>query len=145
MSEARRARPDDAERISELSRQLGYPATSAEVAERLAPLLAAADHGVFVAEEGGEVVGWIHVSLSRTVESAPKAEVRGLVVDERSRRRGLGPLLLSAADGWARERGSRRLRVPCNVTRTDAHRFYRREGFREAKVQTIFERDVSRT
>jgi GNAT superfamily N-acetyltransferase len=145
MTNVRSARLPDAGRIAELSKELGYPASTPEIAARLEALLGSADHCVLVAEEGGEVVAWLHATVARTIESAPKAEVRGLVVDARFRRRGVGPLLLAAAEAWARGKGAARLRVPCNVTRADAHRFYRREGFREAKVQTIFERDVTET
>ena len=55
---------------------------------------------------------------------------------------GIGPLLLARAETWAREKGLRKLRVPCNVTRTRAHAFYLREGFTENKVQRIFEREI---
>jgi len=143
MATLRAARPGDAARLADLSRQLGYGAGEADVARRLGLLLGHADHAVLVAEEDGEVVGWIQVSLSLLVESPLSAEVRGLVVDERFRRRGVGPLLLRAADDWARARGCARLRVPCNIVRADAHRFYEREGFREVKRQRIFERAIS--
>ena len=140
MAATRNATLKDAARLAELSNQLGYPSTDAEVASRLAGLLDHPDHAVFVAEDGEHVVAWIQVSLSRLVESPLSAEVGGLVVDEDHRGRGVGPLLLAVADAWARERGAVRLRVPCNVVRADAHRFYEREGFREVKKQRIFER-----
>ena len=140
MPTIRLARREDAARLAELSRQLGYSVTDEDVAARLDVLLDHPDHAVLVAEEAGEVAGWIQVSLTVLVESPRTAIVGGLVVDESSRRRGLGPLLLREADAWARSRRCARLRVPCNVTRADAHRFYEREGFREVKKQRIFER-----
>jgi len=142
MPSLRNAFASDAARLAELSRQLGYPSTEAEIASRLAGLLTNDDHAVFVVEEDGEVAAWIQVSLSRLVESPLSAEVGGLVVDESHRRRGFGPLLLGAGDAWAKERGASRMRVPCNVVRADAHRFYEREGFREVKRQRIFERAI---
>jgi len=104
MPSLRNAFASDAARLAELSRQLGYPSTEAEIASRLAGLLTNDDHAVFVVEEDGEVAAWIQVSLSRLVESPLSAEVGGLVVDERHRRRGFGPLLLGAGDAWAKER-----------------------------------------
>jgi GNAT superfamily N-acetyltransferase len=142
MAIVRRARREDAPRLADLSRQLGYAVKDEDVAARLEVLLDHPDHAVFVTEETGGIVGWIQVSLSILVESPPTAVVGGLVVDERHRRRGIGPLLLREADAWAREKGATRLRVPCNVTRADAHRFYEREGFREVKKQKIFERTI---
>jgi GNAT superfamily N-acetyltransferase len=143
MPDVRSARREDAARLSELSRQLGYPSSEAEVEARLNEILGRPDHAIFVAEDAAEVVGWIQVSLSRLVESPFQARVGGLVVDERRRSRGIGPLLLRHADAWALERGCGALRVPCNVARKDAHHFYEREGFREVKVQRVFERAIS--
>jgi len=105
-------------------------------ARRLAGL--GADDGVFVAsDEALGVVGWIHVSLLRHLESDPYAEIVGLVVREGARGAGVGAGLVDAARAWARERGLTRLDVRSNVVREDAHRFYVREGFREVKRQAV--------
>jgi GNAT superfamily N-acetyltransferase len=134
------ARAEDAPELTRLCAELGYPNEEPDVARRLGELLAHPDHEVFVAEEGSRVVGWIQISLTRLLESPLSSEVGGLVVASDARRRGMGPLLLAAADAWSRARGCRAVRVPCNVVRADAHRFYEREGFREVKKQRIFER-----
>jgi GNAT superfamily N-acetyltransferase len=138
----RAARPEDADVLTELCGQLGYPGERPDVEARLLGLLAHPDRAVFVVEVDGRPAGWIQVSLSRLLECPLSAEVGGLVVEARHRSRGLGPMLLAAGDAWARERGCHRMRVPCNVVRADAHRFYEREGFREVKRQRIFERPV---
>jgi hypothetical protein len=36
--------------------------------------------------------------------------------------------MLDAAKGWARERGATHLELDSALARTDAHRFYEREG-----------------
>ena len=133
---------EDVAALTELSGQLGYPADASDVGRRLEELRRDADSAVFVADAGGRVVGWIQVSISRLLESEPRAEVRGLVVDEAHRSSGVGARLLSRADEWARERSLAKVRVPCNVTRARAHAFYLREGFIEVKEQRIFERVV---
>ena len=46
----RRAKSSDAARIAELSGQLGYPATAAEIAQRLRTIKPASQHAVLVAE-----------------------------------------------------------------------------------------------
>ena len=59
---------------------------------------------MFVAElETGEIAGWIAVFVYRTVEADARAEVSGLVVDERFRSQRVGEHLLARAEEWARE------------------------------------------
>ena len=134
----RQAIASDAAALAALSTQLGYPAQPEEAAERLSAL--GPGDAVLVAEDGGAVLGWIHVCGIRFFQSAPVAEIGGLVVDEAARGRGVGRLLLEAAVRWAAEQGYGKLRVRSNVIREDAHRFYEREGFRRVKTQAVFDR-----
>jgi GNAT superfamily N-acetyltransferase len=136
----REATASDAAALAALSTQLGYPTQPGEAAERLSALGSAGT--VLVAEENGAVLGWIHVCWVQFFQSPPFAEVGGLVVDEASRGRGAGKLLLEAGARWAAERGCRKLRVRSNVVREDAHRFYEREGFRRIKTQAVFDREL---
>lgn len=133
----RAATATDAAALAELCTQLGYPAQPGEAAERLAALGPA--NSVLVAEEDGAVLGWIHVCGVRFFQSPPFAEIGGLVVDEASRGRGVGKLLVQAAIRWAAEQGYGKLRVRSNVVREDAHRFYEREGFQRVKTQAVFD------
>ena len=94
----RRARPGDAARLAELSGQLGYPASRAEIAQRMKQVRPAALHAIFVAESQSGVSGWLHVSVTPLLEVALRAEVNGLVVDETMRRLGAGAKLLAAAE-----------------------------------------------
>ena len=134
----REATASDAAALAALCTQLGYPAQPGEAVERLAAL--GPGGAVLVAEENGAVLGWIHVCGVRFFQSPPFAEVGGLVVDEASRGRGAGKLLLEAGARWAAEHGYGKLRVRSNVVREDAHRFYEREGFQRVKTQAVFDR-----
>lgn len=135
----REATASDAAALAALSTQLGYPTQPGEASERLSAL---GPGTVLVAEENGAVLGWIHVCGVQFFQSPPFAEVGGLVVDEASRGRGAGKLLLEAGARWAAERGYRKLRVRSNVVREDAHRFYEREGFLRMKTQAVFDRKL---
>jgi GNAT superfamily N-acetyltransferase len=137
----REATLSDAAVLADLSTQLGYPAIPEQTAERLTTLASRPGNGVLVAEnDGGTVVGWLHVSVMFFLESPPFAEVAGLIVDEAHRGQGAGKLLLDAAARWAADHGYDKLRVRSNVIREDAHRFYEREGFRRVKTQVVLDR-----
>lgn len=143
--EIRRAFPGDAGAIAELSRQLGYPATREEIAARVEALAASSLDAVFVAARGaGErVIGWLHVFGRTMIESAPYAEIGGLVVDESERGRGVGRALVAQAESWASEHGYKTIRVRSNVVREDAHRFYAARSYRMTKQQGVFVKDLS--
>lgn len=54
--------------------------------------------------------------------------VEDLAVDPGRRSQGVGKGLMDAARDWARERGASHLELDSALARTDAHRFYEREG-----------------
>jgi GNAT superfamily N-acetyltransferase len=141
----RGATVSDAAALARLATQLGYPTTDAEARRRAAAILDRLEHRVLVAEIGGEVVGWIHVAPSVTLESDPSAEVAGLVVDEMSRGSGIGARLIAEAEAWAASQGYRLMRVRSNVKRNRARRFYERAGFAVTKRQRNFEKRLEGT
>lgn len=135
----RRARLTDAQPIADLSGQLGYPATRAQVHERLRRLVPASKHAVFVAESpDAHVIGWIHVSVTHLLESETRAEVNGLIVADEQRSLGAGAKLLATAEQWARKHGCENVNVRSNVIRERAHIFYLREGYEHYKTQKAF-------
>lgn len=136
----RDARVSDAASLARLATQLGYPTTEEEAGSRAAAVLGRPDHRVLVAEERGEVLGWIHVAPSVTLESDPSAEIAGLVIDEGCRGRGIGARLLAEAQAWAAGEGYGLIRVRSNVKRDRARRFYERAGFTVTKRQRNFEK-----
>jgi GNAT superfamily N-acetyltransferase len=127
----RPARPDDVPRIREVERAagalfagVGLPEIAADPptpADRLLSLLAA-DRLLVAALS--DVVGYVQLEI---VDG--RAHVAELGVHPSVGRRGIGTLLLAAADGWADARGLREVslttfrEVPFNAP------FYRRRGF----------------
>ena len=139
----RLARIEDASPIAQLSAQLGYPVASEDVEQRITQLNQTADSVVYVAEvHDGHVVGWIHAFVCRTIESDSRAEIGGLVVDERHRRSGAGRLLMQHAEKWARERGCKAVNLRTNVVRKDAHNFYQSLGYNLVKTQHAFRKNL---
>ena len=139
----RRVRSTDAAQIAELAGQLGYPTTEKQMRARLKDALKDKDGECFVAEsrEGG-LIGWIHVSTTPLLEMERRAEVNGLVVDERARSRGAGALLLAAAEKWARGKRCKSMSVRSNVLRERAHGFYLRNGYEHYKTQKAFRKGL---
>lgn len=140
--EIREAQPQDFPRIAELAGQLGYPSSPQEIAERLDGMKRSNEHAVFVAQLGGEVAGWLGIYVCRMVEADARAEISGLVVDEKFRSQGVGPLLLARAEDWARERGCCAIGLRSNVIRDRAHSFYERHGYKHTKTQKSFRKDL---
>jgi GNAT superfamily N-acetyltransferase len=135
----RRAKSADAPRLAELSGQLGYPATAAQMRQRLRGIKPASQHAVFVAQSRTDgVIGWVHVSRQPLLEVEIRAEVNGLVVAEGQRSLGAGARLLTAAEDWARKHGCKGMSVRSNVIRERAHQFYERNGYEHYKTQKSF-------
>jgi len=136
----RRARLSDAPSVADLSGQLGYPTPEKEMADRLAHLLRHPRFGaVLIAESSeGEVVGWLHVSVTPLLEVPLRAEVNGLIVVEGRRGSGSGARLLAAAEAWAKSKGCTTISVRSNVVRDRAHTFYLRNGYEHYKTQKAF-------
>jgi len=139
----RRAKSADAPQIALLTGQLGYPATTAQIRERLRGIQAVSQNAVFVAEAANYgVIGWLHVSKEPLLESEMRAEVNGLVVAEGQRSLGAGAQLLAAAEDWARKHGCKSMSVRSNVIRERAHQFYERHGYEHYKTQKSFRKPL---
>lgn len=139
----REARISDAPNLVPLAKQLGYDSTSEEVAARLPGIFADSEHTIFVAEQkGGELAGYVDVFLFRTSAAAVRAEIAGMVVEEKSRFRNIGRMLMARAEDWAREKGCSECGLRSNVIREGAHRFYENLGYRVIKTQKSFRKKL---
>jgi len=139
----RTAIAEDASDIRALSAQLGYPDPSSRTVGRLELILREKNHAVLVACLADEsVVGWIHVFVAYRLESDAFAELGGFVVGENQRGRGIGRLLLLAAEHWVLERGLAKLRIRSRLERAEAHEFFKRLGFKVSKEQHVFDKKL---
>jgi GNAT superfamily N-acetyltransferase len=134
--EVRAAREDEAKAIVPLYDWLFAPPGSkpdtwderrAEVALRQA--IGSHDSVVLVAEDGDELIGFItgYQDL-HSVRFGYRAWVEDFAVAPERRSEGVGKALLDAAKAWGQERGATHLELDSALARTDAHRFYEREG-----------------
>ena len=139
----RRATAADAEALAGLSSQLGYPATPEAIVARLAVSAGQSHRSVFVAcLPGGAVAGYIDLGVIQHLQSDAHVDIQGLVIDSAARNRGIGVRLLEQAEAWAKTHNVATIRVRSNVIRTDAHRFYEREGYIREKTSAVFRKSV---
>lgn len=133
----RRAEPGDAAAIVPLYEWLFAPPGSRpsgwdpELAlERLGGAIASDRSAVFVAaSRDGDLLGLCTAYLDLlSVRYGSRCWVEDLVVDPERRSGGVGAALLAAAREWAAARGASHLELDSGEARTDAHRFYDREG-----------------
>jgi GNAT superfamily N-acetyltransferase len=132
----------DYPRFAELAAQLGYPIDAAFVTAQLKKEALAGDSATFVYEEKGEVVGWVGCRIQERAYRRPYGECSGLVIDGAHRGRGYGAELLAVAEEWFREKKMPEILIRSNTKRTDAHRFYDREGYQTSKTQTVFTKEL---
>jgi GNAT superfamily N-acetyltransferase len=135
--EVRAAHADEAEAIVPLYEWLFAPPGSVpsswderRAAVALRQAIESHDAAVLIAEDHtGAMIGFItgYQDL-HSVRFGYRAWVEDLAVDPERRSQGVGKALLDAAKAWARERGATHLELDSALARTDAHRFYEREG-----------------
>ena len=131
--------PEDAAAVAVLSGQLGYTISEEQTLKNIKAIIENENCEAFVALYEDNVIGWTSISYNIQLESPPSAELRGLVIDERYRKKGIGKMLIEKAKEWGREKGLSLLRLRCNVKRIETHLFYSYLGFVETKQQKVFE------
>ena len=141
--EIRAAEDRDISTLARLAGELGYPSTPEQVRKRFADIQAAPHQATFVAVgKADAVIGWIHLSEARSLESEPRAEITGLVVDSNFRGGGAGRLLVKRGEDWARGRGLAVIGVRSNIIRERTHLFYERLGYAITKTQKVFRKRI---
>lgn len=138
----REARREDAPRIAALI-LLGaadQPLSSEDAAreagdpvylEAFDAVAASPDSTLLVAEQAGEVVGTLQVTLipGLAARGRRRAKFESVHVAPERRGLGIGAAMIAFALDFARSNGAGLVELSSNKSRTDAHRFYRNLGF----------------
>jgi ribosomal protein S18 acetylase RimI-like enzyme len=112
--------------------------TEAGYAAYLGHLLDSSEDCIFVAEQDGQVVGYVWAELepmSWKELRGPAGFVQDLIVAESARRRGIATELLRAALDWLREHGAPRVILWTAAPNDGARALFRRAGFRETMIE----------
>jgi len=127
----------DAAHLSELLTQLGYPASAADVAARLARVTQHSRLVVVVDREDVPAGLIVLARIDALEHDLPLCMIVALVVRDSDRRRGAGGELLAEAERWAVEQGCGRVVLGTAHRRIDAIGFYRSHGYLETGIRFV--------
>ena len=131
----RPAAEDDAERLAALLTDEGYPAGPSDLERRIRSF-AGQDTRVLVAEQAGEVLGFIAFVLVPRFETEDRfIRIVTVIIDPGARERGIAKALLADVERLGREEGVAFLEVTAGHHRPDARHLFESVGF-DATVTT---------
>ena len=134
----RNADSGDINSIVLLLEQLGYPDTGKFMEAKLQRMISHADEELVVYEENSEVLAVMSIHfIPQLALEGDFARISYFSVDSGARNKGIGNLLEEYCSRIATARNCDRIEVHCNERRTDAHRFYYRQGYKEAPKYLI--------
>ena len=137
--------PDDAEALARINRErMNYDYSEADTRAKLEKLLAGSSDRIFVAEDGGTVIGSVHAAVYDVIYAPTMVNIMGIAVDGSYQRRGVGRRLLEAAELWATDIGAAGIRLVSGSERTQAHTFYEICGYRCNKTQLHFTKPLDK-
>lgn len=94
----------------------------------------------------GLPVGFVEVSIRLTAEGCRPGRIgyiEGWYVEPEWRGRGLGALLIQAAEAWALERGCQQMASDAETGNTVGREAHRRLGYREVSRLAHFRKDLT--
>jgi ribosomal protein S18 acetylase RimI-like enzyme len=102
--------------------------------EYLLGVLADPDHGLFVAEAGGQIAGYVHVIIRETpaipiVVPRRLGVVDNLCIREGMRRAGIGQALMRRGQQWAHAQGASEMELTVYEFNEPAIAFYQNLGY----------------
>jgi predicted N-acetyltransferase YhbS len=121
-----------------LNQELGYSYPIEKVKERIIYITKGTKDIILVAEKDNEVIGYIHGSSYELLYSDSLINILGFVVKEKFRNSGVGNMLISNLEYWAKENGYSGIRLVSGSDRLNAHRFYQKHGYVNRKDQKNF-------
>lgn len=120
----------DSVSIARLVSGLGYPTSPAQMHKRLESILSNDDYATAVACDGEQVVGFIGWRVGPFYEGDGRyGQIMALAVSGDHQRKGIGRMLLHAAESEVMGHEVSVLVVTSGNQRSDAHEFYERNGF----------------
>ena len=126
----RNATPEDHDAIKYLLDQLDYPGTEGFLHYKMIQLISHPSSALLVYESDGRVVAFLSLNfITQLALEGDIARISYFAVDQSARGEGIGRQMEAYCEQMARSRQCDRIEVHCHQRRTDAHRFYERQGY----------------
>jgi GNAT superfamily N-acetyltransferase len=131
----RDAKPSDAGRLAELINELGHEIDEKHVRKNLAALKKTGEVPL-VATLDKRIVGMCGVGRRVVIaRPSPLGRITSLIVTQEAQGRGIGRMLVEAAEAWMRKQGCQLVEVTSNDRRAEAHAFYRHMGYERTSIR----------
>jgi GNAT superfamily N-acetyltransferase len=94
------------------------------------------NHELIVAELDGQIIGTLHLIFlpSLSYQGGLRVQVEAVRVDKKFQNQKIGSQMMEHAIQRAKTRGAHLMQLTTHQTRTDAHRFYERLGFKASHL-----------
>lgn len=113
-----------------LENDLGYSCELDKLNSRIEEMMKRGNYQIFVACDGGKVVGYIGCVNYLAFELENEGmKIIALAVSKDYRRKGIGTALLKTAEQWAKENNIEVILLNSGLPRGDAHAFYESQGY----------------
>ena len=140
----RPAQLEDAAALCRLNREaMGYDYPPDATRQNLQHLLGDGSCRIFVAQQEGQVIGYVHARDYNTLYFEPMKDILGLAVHPQYRRCGVGRALLEAVEEWGLHTGAKGIRLVSGKERTQAHTFYLHCSFMRCKEQVNMKKPLT--
>jgi GNAT superfamily N-acetyltransferase len=126
----------DAAEVARLLTQLGHATTTDGVQARWPEWAQEGNSALVIESESGSLLGICTLHSTRVLHRAkPVGRITALVVEEAERGKGIGRVLVAAAERELTNAGCGILEITSNARRTEAHAFYESLGYAKTSVR----------
>ena len=133
----RKAKEKDANALSVLLAQLGYPASTDEILKRI-QLHKADGYQLMIGEVNGQTIGFIALHWYHAFHHTRLiGRVVAFCVDEAHRSTGLGSQLLKYAEDFFRNKNCVKVELTSNLKRKESHEYYFRKGYHQVSMHFV--------
>jgi len=123
------AKSEDANRVADLLRQMGYVVSESDTAKRIKEY-EQPNYQLLLAKTEEITVGFIALHFYDVLHlPAPEGRISSFCVDEKVRGKGIGKVLLTAAEEYFKENGCYKIVLNSNLKRPETHQFYLNRGY----------------
>jgi len=126
----REVKSTDAPYITQLMTEIGFPSNPQQMRNRLLKIERDPTFRTFVCEVSGLIVGMIGIRVGCSYHTdGVDAHILVLVVHPKFRRRGIGKLLVGAAEKWATRQGANRIFMTSQIDEATAVEFAEKKNY----------------